>query len=212
MLAYPASTAVAVAGYAGLSKSEIRGLLWEEYTGNTLRITQAVWHSQISTPKTAARQDDVPVIPALRQKLDVWRLQCGNPASGLIFSSSAGTPLELNNLLNRVILPVLNRCVVCQCSATEHKDKGHEFKRDESLPRWYGWHAFRRGLATILHDAGVDDLTIQRILRHSDVSVTRRSYIKRLPQQAHDAMAKIQKQIASNDRAASAEGTEPRLQ
>lgn len=65
MLAYPASTAVAVAGYAGLSKSEIRGLLWEEYTGNTLRITQAVWHSQISTPKTAARQDDVPVIPAL---------------------------------------------------------------------------------------------------------------------------------------------------
>jgi integrase len=38
----------------------------------------------------------------------------------------------------------------------------------------------------------VNDLTIQRILRHSNVSLTRRAYIKRLPRQATDAMEKIQ--------------------
>jgi hypothetical protein len=46
-----------------------------------------------------------------------------------------------------------------------------------------------------LHDAGVNDLTIQRVLRHSDVSVTRRSYIKRLPAQAVDAMNVFQANV-----------------
>jgi integrase len=41
-----------------------------------------------------------------------------------------------------------------------------------------GWHAFRRALATNLKALGVDDLTIQRILRHGDVTTTRQSYIQ----------------------------------
>jgi integrase len=44
---------------------------------------------------------------------------------------------------------------------------------------WHGWHACRRGLATNLHALGVPDIVIQAILRHSNVSVTRESYIKR---------------------------------
>jgi len=50
---------------------------------------------------------------------------------------------------------------------SEHKPEGHTFERDKSLPLWHGWHAFRRGLATNLHALGVDDKTIQAILRHS---------------------------------------------
>jgi hypothetical protein len=34
-------------------------------------------------------------------------------------------------------------------------------------------------LATNLHELGVQDIVIQAILRHSDVAVTRESYIKR---------------------------------
>jgi integrase len=48
----------------------------------------------------------------------------------------------------------------------------------------HGFHAFGRGLATNLHDLGVDGPTIQRILRHGDVSTTRRCYIKTLPEQS----------------------------
>ena len=44
---------------------------------------------------------------------------------------------------------------------------------------WHGWHAFRRGPATNLHQLGVADIVIQAILRHSDVAVTRESYIRR---------------------------------
>jgi integrase len=53
------------------------------------------------------------------------------------------------------------------------------------------WHAYRRGLATSLHDLGIDDITIQAILRHQDVATTRRSYIKSLPKQSVEAMGKF---------------------
>src|SRR5215471_1769814 len=38
--------------------------------------------------------------------------------------------------------------------------------KEAKLP-WLRFHAFRRGVVTNLHDAGVNDLTIQRVLRHS---------------------------------------------
>jgi hypothetical protein len=87
-----------------------------------------------------------------------------------MFASEAKTPLNLNNLLNRVILPALNRCEVCRKERTEHIQADHEFKRDVLRPEWRGWHAFRRGLATNLHLLGVNDKTIQAILRHSNIA------------------------------------------
>jgi integrase len=42
----------------------------------------------------------------------------------------------------------------------------------EHGPAWHGWHAFRRGLATNMHELGIPDIVIQAILRHSSVSVT----------------------------------------
>jgi hypothetical protein len=55
-----------------------------------------------------------------------------------MFASTKGTPLNLNNLLNRVILPALRKAVI----------------------QWHGWHAFRRGLATNLYCLSVQDKTI----------------------------------------------------
>jgi integrase len=107
LLPEPASAVIALAGLAGLRRGEIRGLLGENHSGMTLWITQSVWNSHVNAPKTAASQDDVPVIPAPQTKLDLWKLRCGNPAAGLMFPRSTGTPIELNNLLNRVILPAL---------------------------------------------------------------------------------------------------------
>ena len=45
----------------------------------------------------------------------------------------------------------------------------HEYVRDDNLPMWHGWHAFRRGLASTLYGLGVDDVMVQQILRHKDV-------------------------------------------
>ncbi len=68
------------------------------------------------------------------------------------------------------------------------------------LPQWHGWHAFRRGLATNLHALGVDDETIERILRHSNVSITQKCYIKTMPAQATDAMAQFGAEVLKTQR------------
>ena len=95
-----------------------------------------------------------------------------------MFKSEAGTPMNHNNVLNRVILPALNKCAICTKQRAEHVLADHDYARDESRPSWRGWHAFRRGLGTNLAELGVDDLTIQRILRHANVATTRQHYIK----------------------------------
>ncbi len=60
---------------------------------------------------------------------------------------------------------------------------------------WVGWHGFRRGLASNLNRLGVDDSVIQAILRHSDVSVTQRCYIKTVPPDAVAAMRQLSAKV-----------------
>ena len=84
----------------------------------------------------------------------------------------------MHNLFSRQIDPVLNACEHCGKARAKHQLADHEYRRRSDLVQWRGWHAFRRGLASNLNELGVHDLTIQRILRHSNVATTRKSYIK----------------------------------
>jgi integrase len=61
---------------------------------------------------------------------------------------------------------------------------------------WRGWHSFRRGVASNLFQLGVDELTVQRILRHSKVNVTRERYIKVRDGRIEIAMAAFEEAIA----------------
>jgi hypothetical protein len=57
---------------------------------------------------------------------------------------------------------------------------------------WWGWPAFRRGLATNLHGLGVSDKRIQTVLRHANVSTTLNNYIKSVPSDAVVAMNSLE--------------------
>jgi site-specific recombinase XerD len=61
---------------------------------------------------------------------------------------------------------------------------------------WKGWHAYRRGLATNLHELGVPDKVMQAILRHEDVSRSQGSYIKTVPPVVTDAINQLEARIA----------------
>ena len=98
----------------------------------------------------------------------------------------------MNNLLADQIKPVLNRCGICRKVEEVHGREDHDYQRDSTLPEWHGFHAFRRGLASNLYELGVDDLVIQRVLRHSDVSTTQRCYIKVRSEQGVAAMKKLE--------------------
>jgi len=84
--------------------------------------------------------------------------------------------MSLDNVRYRQILPVLNRCAVCK--KAPHSANGHEYVRDETMPKWHGWHAFRRALATDLHSSGAAVKVAQGALRHADPALTLRVYTK----------------------------------
>lgn len=115
-----------------------------------------------------------------------------------MFPNQKGEPMDLGNLLNRSILPALNRCAICgktkeECRISDSQD--HEFVRDKMLPEWHGWHAARRGLGTNLYRLGVPEKTIQAILRHANVSTTNTYYIKSAADDTRVAMAKLEKLV-----------------
>lgn len=100
----------------------------------------------------------------------------------------------MNNLLNRQILPSLDRCV-CGKARRQHVGEQHPFKVNPASPRWFGWHAFRRGLGTNLKRLGVDLKTIQDILRHAHISTTADIYVKEVPEDAVAAMQLLEKRV-----------------
>lgn len=117
------------------------------------------------------------------------------PHAGPIFASEIGTALNMNNLLNRQILPALNRCERCRWAEEDHSTADHRYTRDESLPAWNGWHGFRRGLGTNLKRLGVDLKTIQEILRHAHIATTADIYVKEISEQAVEAMQRLEKHV-----------------
>ena len=170
ILPEPTSMIVALAAWTGLRKGELRGATWESYTGDMIYVAKSVWRNDVKAPKTRASKAPVPVISQLAAKLDEYRELGGSPETGWIFSNSAGNPLDLDRLVSDVIRPALEKTGIV----------------------WHGWHAFRRGLATNLHRLGVQDKVIQAILRHSNVSVTQRAYIKTVDSDAVIAMQKLE--------------------
>jgi integrase len=153
-LPQPASTVIAVAGFTGLRLGEIRGLQWQDYDGENLNVCRSVWRTHVLTPKTESSEAKVPVIPALRTILNEHRAVVPNGLKNFIFAGERkGSPLNLANLVRRGMTAIV--------------EKG----------QWHGWHGFRRGLATRLHESHVQVEVIQEILRHSDPKVTQDSYI-----------------------------------
>src|SRR5262249_29165185 len=141
--------------------------------GDHLLIRRSMWATTLKDSSKVGEDDVdpgmVPIIRRLRGLLDAAK-----PKHGFMFVGNRGAVVDLENLAARVMRPTL---------------KAHGLE-------WHGWHAYRRGLATNLKQLDVDDLLIQGILRHSDVSVTRRSYIKTIPTAVTEAMQKLERAVA----------------
>ena len=162
----PAKTVVMLAAFSGLRHGEIRGLKWTDVKGDSFQIQRSVWGTQVGETKTIESQAPVPCLPILWKALAAHKKR--QPEGEYVFAGErCGRPLNLANLVRRVIVPTLKK---------------------EELGEWRGWHAFRRGVSSALNEMGVDDSVIAQILRHGDVQTTQRHYIKTSSKQANDAM------------------------
>jgi integrase len=162
---------VGVAAFTGLRLAELRGLQWADYDGRNLYVRRSVWRKNIGQTKTPDSKSSVPVIRPLRVLLDAHKAS-SNGSLWIFQGAKNGFALNLDNLTGREIRPVFG-------------------------DRWRGWHAFRRGIATVLFGLGVDAEVASMILRHSDSAVTRRHYIKLQSQkEGAAAMQRLEKSLA----------------
>jgi integrase len=147
----PARAVVAPAAFSGLRTGELRGLRWEDFTGDELIVRRSVWRTHVAEPKTPESAASVPVIPVLKNILEGPHQQ--HPGNGYIFAGpKRGGPLHLDNLARREIILIIG-------------------------PLWNGWHAFRRGFATNLFELGIQPKVVEGVLRHSDIGSTAKHYI-----------------------------------
>jgi integrase len=161
---------VATASYAGLREGELRGLEWPDYAGDALNVCRSVWKSVVNKPKTPASAKPVPVIRQLAEILGAYRDSIGKPSHGVMFHTGDGQPMDLDKLAQRIIRPVAEAVGV----------------------GWYGWHGFRRGIASNLYELGADEKVVQRILRHAKAHVTKERYIKAFDPAVVAAMKKLE--------------------
>jgi integrase len=161
---------IATTAFAGLRRSELRGFQWTDYTGEELTVNRSIWRTVENLPKTKASRQSVPVIGELAAILEEYRASMQNPNSGFVFPAENGGPVDLDKLALRVIGPAVEAI---------------------GLP-WYGWHGFRRGIASNLYALGANDKVVQRILRHAKPHVTRERYIKAFDPAVLGAMQKMQ--------------------
>ncbi len=191
----PALAAVAIAAFAGLRLAEIQALATGDYDGEALSVNQTQWRGHMNDPKSKASKSWVPVVPPLKVILDAyvaalpenrtkWTEDGDEVTDNSMFSVTGRggrdgrAPMDLDHMGRRVV-------------AKAFKSRGVE---------WKGWHAFRRGLASTLFELGCDDLTVQRILRHQNVGVTRAHYIRVRDPKVEDAMTRLADALNKQER------------
>ncbi len=165
----PAKTVCAVAAFAGLSRSELWGLKWSDYSGEEIKVQRKIVNGHIGRTKTEAREAGVPVVATLRKVLTKYRKEFPEVGEGWMFRGGKFfNPLDLDNLSRRDIPQYINGA-------------------------WFGWHAFRRGIGTRLGELGVEPKTIQSILRHANVGTTLAHYVLPTRASTETALKKLDK-------------------
>lgn len=177
---------VALAFCSGARKGEIAALDWIDYErtadGATLHIRRNSWRGKVTTTKTSASTDSVGLDSTACEYIDNYRALCGNPADGHMFLNVQGNKnlINLDSFARWQIKPLLDRCVTCSKNKAAHSENSdHMYQRNETVPAWKGWHAFRRGAATFLaQQRSVEGRAAATlVLRHTNSSTTEEHYI-----------------------------------
>lgn len=166
-----------IAMFTGMRMEEIKGLKWEDYDrkAGVLNIRRTVVHHNIvEGTKTKDSAAPVPVVKTVAKELEAHLKR--NSGDGYIFHKISGSqfPIIFEDMIFDYVHPA--------CAAANIK--------------FHGMHAFRRGLASYLHNTlKTNELLIGHALRHSrksSKSVAGRHYIERDVEAVRKELEKVE--------------------
>lgn len=165
--------ACVIAMLTGLRMEEIKGLKWEDYDKKqgVLNIRRTVVNHQIvEDTKTKSSKAPVPVVKTVARELEAHLKR--NSGDGFIFHkvSSSQSPIIFEQMILADVHPACDKAGI----------------------KFYGMHAFRRGLDTMMKDMGVDLSLRTDIMRHTPRNVTDKSYGRASIKQMRIVLEKIE--------------------
>jgi len=149
-----------------LRVSEVLALKWNDldFMDHSIQVRRAYVDRRFGPPKSKASKAPVPMHPLLAAHLLAWRRETLYPGDeDLVFPS-----LRLKGKKP----PVANMLVADYLRVAARK------AGVVAAPRTFGFHTFRRTLASVLVKMKVDVKTVQEILRHQNLRTTLELYAK----------------------------------
>lgn len=153
----------------GLRKSEALALTWDDidFSSNTISITKSIDYTvgaspKVKPPKTEAGNRTVPILSILRQPLQDRK---ASARSSYLFPQPPSPRGGHGG--GMMTLRAYEGAWLKYCQSVGLVENGKPTITAHNL---------RHGTATIMFEAGVDELTAQKILGHSRIEITREIY------------------------------------
>ena len=175
---------VLLVGTAGLRRSELIALTWQDVDFKTLQlqVRRACVNGQMGETKTRASTRPLPLDPSVAATLEEWKAvaEYSSPTDFLFPSlrNNGTAPIWPDTLLRKVIRPAAIRAGITE--------------------KVIGWHTFRHSLGTNLRSLGVDIKTAQELLRHANCRITLDLYSQAVSSEKREAMAKVAAMLLSS--------------
>lgn len=180
---------IALSCFLGLRPGEIAALRWEDFDTESVNVRRSVVRGNVGTPKTPESIAPLPLIDQVVVPLELWRRKSQSPKEGWVFPSRNDTPVDLHNLIARIIVPHVEGKSTCVPCKRVPKRSGVE---------WKGLYAGRRGACTAVVEAtGGNYAVAQALLRHKSMKTTLDVYKKRITPQAFKNGMKLLEEAAN---------------
>jgi len=158
----PERTLTLLIAATGLRISECLGLQWADvdYDRQQISIRRSWTGGKVGKPKSAASKAPVPLVPLLAGFIREWQQETpySQPTDWMFASTrlKGKQPRVANMLVEDYLRPAAVKAGVLV--------EGEKVR--------FGFHNLRHSLASFLVRKGTDVKTVQKMLRHSDVSTT----------------------------------------